>query len=137
MSLHRPRRPQWTCVVDGDTWPCGPLRQLLLDHYGQNPEDAARQMLHLLAREHANELLGAAPAKLYGRFVRWALPEGTRCRVCGRSGHDVLPDLPPRLFPCDGRVIPPLREPGDGQGPALTGDEHNDRALSIVDDVPN
>jgi hypothetical protein len=35
------------------------------------------------------------------RFVRWTLPSGTHCRVCGKRDHDVLPRFPPRLFPCD------------------------------------
>lgn len=40
-------------------------------------------------------------ATLYHRFVGWTLGRDRTCRVCGSRRHDVLPGLPPRLFPCD------------------------------------
>lgn len=48
----------------------------------------------------ATDLGVLRPAKLYRRFVAWTLPSGTRCRACRSHRHDLLPDIPPRLFPC-------------------------------------
>jgi hypothetical protein len=100
---HQPVRPQWTCGTDEDAWPCTPVRTMLTQRYRDDHEALARHMLLVVA--WAAEDLGVGPASLYGRFVRWSLPSNSACRVCGRSGHDVLPGVPPRLFPGDDRVI--------------------------------
>jgi hypothetical protein len=105
---HRPLRPQWTCAGDGQPWPC-PLARFILARHAPDPEALARHLLALL--QAAGEDLGVSPSRLYRRFAAWTLPDDTRCRACGRSGHDVLPQVPPRLFPCDGVV--------DGVQPAI------------------
>jgi hypothetical protein len=106
---HQPIRPQWTCSADADAWPCTLVRTVLTQYYRDDHQALARHMLLVVAR--AAEDLGVGPASLYWRFVRWSLPSNSACRACGRSGHDVLPGVPPRLFGCDDRVIPPVHDP--------------------------
>lgn len=31
LAAHQPQRPGWTCAVDGQDWPCEPLRAHLVD----------------------------------------------------------------------------------------------------------
>jgi len=40
------------------------------------------------------------PAKLYRHFVAWTANNPGPCGRCGKPGHQALPGLPPRLFPC-------------------------------------
>jgi hypothetical protein len=61
--------------------------------------ELARHMAWLQAAA-ALDLAIHEPASLYRRFVLWTSDEPGQCRRCGRSGHQALPGLPPRLFPC-------------------------------------
>jgi hypothetical protein len=94
---HRPLQPEWICAGDGKRWPCMTAQTILLAHQPDR-ETLARHLLHLAAE--AAEDLNIGPARLYRRFVGWALPDEAACRLCGRGGHDVLPGVPPRLLPC-------------------------------------
>jgi hypothetical protein len=137
MTEHRLGRPGWTCLADGDEWPCGQARKALLGHYGQDFEAAARHLLYLMgwAPENAADALGVPAATLYRRIVGWTLPKEHTCRACGVRGHDVLPGLPPRLFPCKGRVVPPMRGPRSCDGAAAT--QPAPRDTPTADDEPD
>jgi hypothetical protein len=95
-------------------------------------------MLYLmaLARENAADAFGVAPARLYRRFVAWTLPKDNACRVCTRGGHDVLPGLPPCLFPCGRRVIPPIGEPEDRRSRYTAPEKASIDPSSTLDDEP-
>jgi hypothetical protein len=109
-SEHRPVRPEWQCVTCNAEWPCDIARKLLGEVYQDEAAELARHMAGRMA--HAADELGFAdPAKLYKRFVGWTLAKDQACRVCGKPGHDFLPVIPPRLVPCDGKVIEPKRWP--------------------------
>lgn len=99
MSEHRVERPQWTCGIDGQDWPCELARKQLTEIHRAEPEILTR-LTAMLAMIAAVDLGISSPAFLYRRFVAWTLDSTTRCRVCDRRGHDVLPGLPPRVFPC-------------------------------------
>ncbi|GIJ69956.1 hypothetical protein Voc01_048730 [Virgisporangium ochraceum] len=114
MSQHRVQRPEWTCRIDGENWPCPPARRQLRDIHKEDP-DVLSRLLATLSMVAAVDLGTPSPALLYRRFVAWTLGSATRCRVCQRRGHDVLPGLPPRVFPC-----PKLAE-CDAQGQVTTG----------------
>lgn len=96
---HTPKRPLWTCQLCGDAWPCRVVRKVLAEAHA-DPETLARRMLSL-AEWAAGDLGMPSPALLYRRFVAWTLDKDHCCRVCGKRGHDVLPGVPPRYFPCD------------------------------------
>lgn len=83
--------------MDGDPWPCADARRTFPCGIADR-ELLVRHLLDIATRAAGD--LRVAPAGLYHRFVAWALPGGTSCRVCGTHRHDVLPGLPPRLFPC-------------------------------------
>ncbi|HEY2670916.1 MAG TPA: hypothetical protein VGJ07_11150 [Rugosimonospora sp.] len=107
---HGPIRPLWrcgSCLVD---WPCNPVSDLLTRVHGDDREGLAGHLARLMAVA-ARELGSAGSAKLYKRFLGWTLDGDEVCRVCCRRGHDVLPGLPPRLFPCDGSAIEPIHHP--------------------------
>jgi hypothetical protein len=99
MREHRVQRPQWTCRIDDQDWPCESARRQLMDIHRDDP-DVLTRLLATLVMVAAVDLGTPSPALLYRRFVAWTLGPATRCRVCLRRGHDVLPGLPPRVFPC-------------------------------------
>jgi hypothetical protein len=99
-SAHQVLRPEWVCRTDGYDWPCVAARALLIDVHGVGSVALMTHMTRLLMVA-AEDLEPAAPARTYRRFVAWTLPKGTRCRVCGRFRHDVVPGVPLRLVPCD------------------------------------
>jgi hypothetical protein len=99
MTDHRIRRPQWTCLADGEAWPCENARQHLRNSF-QGIEDVLAAHLATLMSAAADDLKQSNPAKLYRRFVHWALEEKGPCARCGKPGHRAVPGLPPRLFPC-------------------------------------
>jgi len=107
-DLHRVRRPDWHCATCGSGWPCDGAKKALLDaHRG----DAAR-LGHQLAWCMAvaiDELAVIDPTQLYQRFLGWLLNVNQVCRVCAKPRHDAIPAVPPRLVPCAGRVIEPVR----------------------------
>lgn len=75
-------------------------RKLLVEAHRANP--SALTVLMAWLTEPASHDLGlGTPAALFRRFVGWTLSPATRCRVCSSRAHDVLPGLPPRLFPCN------------------------------------
>jgi hypothetical protein len=90
-----------------ETWPCRAARTALTE--AVTSDVLIERLLWLMATAEVD--LKVAPAHLYRRFVGWNFPDGTACRVCGRAGHDVLPGQPPRLFPCKGQTLTPLRQP--------------------------
>src|SRR5262249_10540240 len=85
-------------MVDEYPWPCVSARKLLGEAYQGDPMALTVHMSQLLAV--ASEDMGIAPILLYKRFVRWTLDEKDGCRVCGKTGHDVIPGLPPRVGGC-------------------------------------
>jgi hypothetical protein len=100
-QAHRPRRPEWTCVVDGENWPCATARRLMSEPHPDDPGKLALQMAQIMICA-AEDLVPANPASLYKRFVAWTLPKGERCRVCQKRGHRFLLGIPPRMIPCPG-----------------------------------
>lgn len=99
MNFHRAKRPQWICAADGQAWPCEVARVALTEAYPE-PAVLVAHLEHLMATA-ALDLQTGDPRRLYRRFVAWALNRNQICRACGKSGHDALPGLPPRLLPCD------------------------------------
>lgn len=97
---HRPCRPAWICAVDAAAWPCPTAREALIDAHRIDP-DALSSHLSALLRQAASDLRPADPAHLYPRFIAWALSSDRACRLCGRSRHDAIPGVPPRLLPCE------------------------------------
>jgi hypothetical protein len=59
----------------------------------------------------SDDLAITDPTQLYPRFLGWLLDVNQRCRVCAKPRHDAIPGVPPRLVPCAGRVIDPVRWP--------------------------
>ncbi|HKT02027.1 MAG TPA: hypothetical protein VJT31_21070 [Rugosimonospora sp.] len=105
---HQVRRPEWRCGTDGEEWPCDGARRLLGAAHRETPDALTRYLAHLMAQA-ASDLGVRSPTTLYRRFVGWSLGRSQVCRVCGRSGHDVVAGVPPRLFPCEDRL--PARAP--------------------------
>lgn len=104
-DVHRPLRPQWTCAVDGDAWPCVRVRARLTEAYRADRGGLTTHLATLMVLAAAD--LGSADAvALNRRFLAWTLAPERGCRVCGRGGHDAVPVLPPRLVPCEvaGRI---------------------------------
>jgi hypothetical protein len=99
---HRAERPQWTCEMDGEPWPCELARKALAEAY-QADQQALSLLMAWLLEQATTDLALAEPARLYGRFLRWTLAPGQLCRVCGSRGHDMLAGVPPRLIPCNSR----------------------------------
>jgi hypothetical protein len=99
-DTHRVQRPQWTCVTDGEPWPCDPARTMMAKGWGDDT-DALAGMLTVLMGQAADELHQSDPTRLYRRFVGWVYGSGHGCRICGKRGHDVIPGVPPRLVPCE------------------------------------
>ncbi len=96
---HQPSRPSWRCAEDGEPWPCSLARKQLREAFLDNEEELARHMAWLQVAA-AQDLAIDEPARLYRRFVLWTSDEKTVCGRCGKPGHQALPGLPPRLFPC-------------------------------------
>jgi hypothetical protein len=95
---HAPEREWWLCRAGGSGWPCAPARAELEAAVA----DSIGFMGHLMLIAAHDLGLGSQPARLYKRFLAW-LAEGGKtrpCVRCGRAGHQALPGLPPRLFPC-------------------------------------
>jgi hypothetical protein len=110
MSEHTVYRPAWTCGMCDQDWPCEPARKMIADLHVDDHESLVEQMARLMI--WALDDLGLADTvDLYKRFLGWTLPKGHACRVCGKPGHDAIPRVPPRLIPCHGRPIDPLRVP--------------------------
>lgn len=91
-------------------WPCEPARKLITDLRADDHESLVEQMARLMIWA-ADDLGLADPINLYKRFLHWTLPKDHACRVCGKPGHDAIPRVPPRLIPCNGRAVDPLRVP--------------------------
>jgi hypothetical protein len=108
MSTHTPIRPSWTCRSCGHPWPCiAANAELTAAHSQVGDQDALARHLAWLAIQAAADLGIPSPAALYHRFVGWTLHPDRACRVCGKPNHDVIPGLPPRLFPCGGMPLRP------------------------------
>ena len=98
-EVHRPSRPQWTCLVDGSAWPCRPAKQLLANGYAERDEMLLAHLARLLAIA-ASDLRVSDPARLYRRFVGWHPGSRGPCQRCGSPTHAYLANLPPRYTPC-------------------------------------
>jgi hypothetical protein len=95
MIEHHPSRPQWTCMVDGDDWPCELARKTLVE-YHTDQQALTRQLVHLMSL--AADDLRVGPARLCRRFMTWDVaqwhglpgmwPPGTR-RTAGRAATTV------------------------------------------------
>jgi hypothetical protein len=96
---HIPGRPSWRCQDDGDLWPCALGRKHLQELYGDDERALATHMAWLMVAA-ADDLTLPDPSKLYRRFVRWVHGAPLHCGRCHKNGHQALPGLPPRLFPC-------------------------------------
>jgi hypothetical protein len=110
---HRAQRPEWTCIVDSLPWPCADAQESLTGAYCGGELPLSIHMARLMAVA-ADDLRLDDPSLLYQRFVRWTVKEhdedeqdGAKheliCCRCGRKGHDLLPGVPLRLFPCRDR----------------------------------
>jgi hypothetical protein len=99
-NIHKPERPSWVCPEDGEPWPCELARKQLRELFLGNGERLAVQMAWLTDTA-ARDLALPDPAKLYRRFVWWALDDSSPCGRCGKAGHRALSGLPPRFFPCE------------------------------------
>jgi hypothetical protein len=99
-GLHKPARPSWVCLEDNEPWPCELARKQLGEIFLDNEARLSAHMVWLMAAA-ARDLGLPDPSKLYRRFVRWTADDRAACGRCGRSGHQALPGLPPRLFPCE------------------------------------
>lgn len=99
-SIHRAVEPLWMCAADGLPWPCEPARELLREVHTGDLDRLLRHMTQVMAV--AEQDIGVLDrAALYRRFVVWALDEGQRCAMCGSPRHAAIPDVPPRLVPCN------------------------------------
>jgi hypothetical protein len=70
---HQPIRPEWTCLVCGEAWPCPTDRQLL-------PQVLLGGLCRSYMQDmmfHASQDLTLAPAQMLARFVDWTPAEGT------------------------------------------------------------
>lgn len=96
---HAPEREWWLCRACGSEWPCAPARAEL---EAAVTVDLPGHMAHLMQLAAHDLGLSNQPSKLYRRFLHWLTEGGKtqRCGRCGRVGHQALPGLPPRLFPC-------------------------------------
>jgi hypothetical protein len=101
-DLHKPVRPSWHCSDDNEPWPCALVRKQLGETFLDSEDVLAVHMAWLMAAA-ARDLGLADPSKLYRRFVRWTAGDRAVCGRCGHTGHQALPGLPPRLFPCEFR----------------------------------
>jgi hypothetical protein len=100
-GFHTPARPSWICPQDGESWPCELARKQLAEIFLGSEDRLSAQMARLMGVA-AHDLGLPDSSKLYRRFVRWTVDGAMlQCGRCGRSGHQALPGLPPRLFPCD------------------------------------
>jgi hypothetical protein len=75
--------------------------------------DEVRQHMAWLIPMAAKEL-GVEEVKLFRRFLGWTLAKDAACRVCGKPGHDFIPGVPPRLIPCEGYAVEPVRRATKG-----------------------
>lgn len=99
-ETHSVQRPQWTYVIDGDNWPCGPARKMTAEAYAGDPDGMVAYLARLMDQA-AVDLGLDNPTRLYRRFIAWTLPDDQACRLCGKAGHDATPGMPPRLIPCE------------------------------------
>lgn len=99
MNEHQPYRPGWSCRTCRLQWPCEPARMTFREAYRHDPDGLTAHLLRLTGPA-ARDLGLPSEATLYHRFVGWTLHRDRTCRICGSRRHDVLPGLPPRLFPC-------------------------------------
>jgi hypothetical protein len=70
MSIHLPNRPDWTCAVCGQPWPCPTgKRQLLAEYSGAR----VSLMLYLSAHfvEACEDMPNAVLGTLHRRFFGW------------------------------------------------------------------
>ncbi len=81
---HVPQRPEWTCRVCADEWPCQPARDALSAEYA-DPIPALAIYLSLCLHDAARDLPDIAPADLYRRFLAWLdHPLGPWCAMLPR-----------------------------------------------------
>jgi hypothetical protein len=108
MNEHEVSRPLWSCGTCHSDWPCEPAQKMIGDLHTGDDESLVRHVARLMGQA-ADDLGPANPTKLYKRFLGWTPVAGHACRVCGKLGHDAVPGVPPRMVPCDGRAIEPVR----------------------------
>ncbi|MDQ7910767.1 flavin reductase [Phytohabitans sp. ZYX-F-186] len=70
---HVPRRPEWTCQVCGQEWPCPPARTMLAEEHVRDRVSLGVYMAVQLGHA-AGELNCASSSELYRRFVEWTRP---------------------------------------------------------------
>lgn len=80
MSEHAPRRPDWSCLVDGLPWPCSDAREAMLLRF--HPVELGIYMTSELL-EASRDLSGAEPRDLWERFIAWT-PDTTAPRASRR-----------------------------------------------------
>lgn len=72
VTQHAPLRPAWTCVADGEPWPCPGARLRLWSDYAGDPTRLAVYMSTLLMTAAADTgSRGALPPELFNRFMAW------------------------------------------------------------------
>lgn len=76
MSDHLPARDFWDCSACGQTWPCAPAKEALLEEFAGKPSALVAYLGLLLAE--ATEDLSAhwapPPVDLHERFLGWLRP---------------------------------------------------------------
>jgi len=73
---HRPERPEWSCAIDGEPWPCHAARVELAEEYVDNPTALTLYLASYLY-DAVDDYAGTtdrAPPDLFERFLGWARP---------------------------------------------------------------
>jgi hypothetical protein len=77
--VHVPARPGWDCAACARPWPCDPAREELATRY-------PRTILAIVAATYlgqaTGDMLTAAPAELYERFLSWTRQPGAGQEAC-------------------------------------------------------
>ncbi|MEV6811338.1 hypothetical protein [Micromonospora sp. NPDC051296] len=73
---HTPARPMWFCRVDGQPWPCGEARLLLVVEFRDNVSGLTIYLAGLMYEAmrdlyRLNPHDGPDPKELFARFVAW------------------------------------------------------------------
>jgi hypothetical protein len=87
-ARHDVVRPAWTCVVDGDPWPCARAREDLAAEYVHAPTSLTVLMALYLGEAIGDREAGgwALDGGLHARFLAWVRP-AVDSAAAGRAAH--------------------------------------------------